>query len=209
MADTPRQARLRQQIAKTDPDILDDEDQALESPTAARALRMLNSKKRSEAPTTTKSIPPNPECAELRTASSPASVLTTPSEQQVIDERLLHPNEHSLSRVIGEMQLRIRLYHYASPGGDQNWKGDVARLESLVTTAYGKGALGWFGMAQCMIEEERASQARIVQQKDIELSRLRGQVDQLRRMCEVLRTSVRGEIRNLRREVAELKGLAP
>ncbi|CAF9923444.1 hypothetical protein IMSHALPRED_005929 [Imshaugia aleurites] len=163
----------------------------------------------SEAPTIRKGIPPNPGCAELRTASSPASNVTTSSEQQDIDERLLHPNEHSLSRAIGEMQLRIRLYHYASPGGDQDWKGDVARLESLAATAYGKGALGWFGMAQCMIEEERASQARIVQQKDIELSRLRGQVDQLRRMCEVLRTSVRGEIRNLRREVAELKGLAP
>lgn len=100
------------------------------------------------------------------------------------------------------MQLRIRQNYYTIPGGAPNWQGDVAHLKELAVSAYGKGALGWCEIAQHMVEEERGSQARNIRQKDAVMDDLRREYDGLRRYAG-------GEIGNLKREVAELKGLVP
>lgn len=78
----------------------------------------------------------------------------------------------------------------------------MAHLRDLVTSAYGKGALGWCDIAQDMVEEERVCQAGRMQQKDVVIG-------QLRREIEGLRRRLMREISELKRELAELKCPVP
>ncbi|KAF6230602.1 hypothetical protein HO173_011139 [Letharia columbiana] len=196
MANAPAPGWLRQQPAKTDPDIFDDEDRAPESPAAARALRACNSRQRSDTRRVKTSAPPNSGYA----AAIPVADAPFPStlgafigcnQRQNLDETPLQPHEHSLNCALAQMQLRIRQNQYTGPGGAQMWESDVARFNELVTSTYGKRALGWCEIARHTIEEERASQAHNVRQKDAVIGELRQNVDRLRR------------------EVAELKDMVP
>lgn len=206
MANAPDPGWQRQQPARTDPDVFDDEGQVPESPAAARALRMLNSKQRSTAPKITNINRPKPECA---TDAPLPRALTESNAQQDADDTPLHPHEHSLNCALARMQLRIRQNHYTSPSGAQSWDDDMAHFRHVATSAYGKRALGWCEIAQHTIEEERASRAGDSRQKDVEIRDLRRDVDRLMRDYDGLRRCADGEIGSLRREIAELKGLDP
>ncbi|CAD6564948.1 MAG: hypothetical protein ASARMPREDX12_004523 [Alectoria sarmentosa] len=205
VANAPGPGWQRQQPAKTDSDIFDNDDQAPESPAASRALPILESRRRSEAPPTPYSLQPFFSC----TATMPVAdaLLLRPfmgcnEQQRDIDDTPLRPHEHSLNHALTRMQLRIRQSYYTSPRGAQDWQGDVAHLKELAVSAYGKRALGWCEIAQHMVEEERGSQARNIREKDAVMGELRREYDGLRRYAG-------REIGNLKREVAELKGLVP
>ena len=217
MANAAAPGWRRQQSAKTESDIFDDEDQTPESPAAARALRMLNSKPRPEAPTFAKkkTIPPVPRCAvAMSAADAPLPSTLMGSNAQQAHQRKTPPSprtriepRHHLGRCnsASGKPITLVLVQAKPKAGKSTWP--ISKTFPDPHTVIPR--LGGERLRNIRSRKNERVRRANIRQKDVEIGDLRGRIERPRRDSEGLRRRADGETGEVKREVAQLKGVVP